>query len=216
MFPDLQLEVLNRFTSVDQYLRKSPRDYGGTSDAAKVSRGLVFVQIYAIYEDTVKKATQIAIEQIVSHGHNYTDLSGSLKAIFLDPQLRAIRDCGEDRLWELRLDLFRMAKRPIPITAVNVMPHDGSHFRYTQIEIILEALGVKKRLTKNPRFIARINEVVVHRNAISHGTATPAEIGRRFTRGETMKCIRFMQVICLRFLKILSDHCGTASAHLDA
>jgi hypothetical protein len=213
MFPNLQLEILDRFTAVNQYFRKSPRDFGAASQLAQTARGLAFVQLYAIYEYTVKSATHLAISEIAAHGHAYADLRVPLQTLFLDPQLRALQDSGEKGIWERRLSLFERAAARNQIVSVDTMPHDGSHFRHTQIELILTVLGVKKKLTGRPRYLAQLDEVVVNRNAISHGAETAAEIGRRYTRNEIFGRIRFMQAICIRFLTIVSEHCSLPERH---
>ncbi|MGC2698293.1 MAG: MAE_28990/MAE_18760 family HEPN-like nuclease [Candidatus Angelobacter sp.] len=213
MFPSLQLEILDRFTAVEQYLRKSPKDYGAASFMAQTARGLVFVQIYAVYEYTIKEATRIAIDKIAAHGHPYANLRVPLKALFLDPQLRALQSSGEKGVWERRLSLFEKAAAKNQIAPVDTMPHDGSHFRHTQIQMILRVLGIRKELTARRRNLAQIDEVVGHRNAISHGAETAAEIGRRYSRDEVFKRIRFMRRMCIRFIAIVSDYCSNPTEH---
>jgi len=213
MFPNLQLEILDRFTAIEQYFRNSPRDYGAASSIAQTTRGLVFVQIYAIYEYTVKEGTRLAISEIAAHGHRYATLRIPLKALFLDPQLRALQDSGERGVWERRLSLFEKAAAKDQIIPVDAMPHDGSHFRHTQVEMILAVLGVRKKLTNRRRYLAQIDEVVVNRNAISHGNETAAEIGRRYTRNDTFRRIRLMRAMCIRFLAIVSEHCSLPDRH---
>src|SRR5258708_1778554 len=105
MFPNLQLEVMERFTAVEQYFRNSPKASQKPPELGQNAKGLVFVQIYAIYEYTVKKATRIAIQQIADHGHLYSDLKFPLLAVFLDPQMKSFRHCGESDSWERRFDL---------------------------------------------------------------------------------------------------------------
>jgi hypothetical protein len=213
MFPNLRLEILDRFTAVNHYFRKSPRDFGAASQIAQTARGLAFVQLYAIYEYTVKSVTHLAISEIAAHGHVYADLRVPLQTLFLDPQLRALQDCGEKGVWERRLLLFEKATDKSPIIPVDAMPHDGSHFRHTQIEMILQVLGVQKKLTGRRRYLAQIDEVVMNRNAISHGEETAAEIGRRYSRNDIFRRIRFMQTMCIRFLTIVSEHCSKPKRH---
>ena len=209
MFPDLQLEILDRFTAVEQFLRNSPK----RGDLSQTAKGLVFVQIYAIYEYTAKNVTRIAITEIASHGHNYVDLRASLLAIFLDPQLRSLRDCGDAKTWEKRLELFDQALANNPVAAVAAMPHDGSYFKHTQANLILKTLGIKRTLTVRRHHPYRIDEVVNHRNSVAHGEETARDIGRRYSRKEIWSRITLMKRFCLRLIALSSQHCSNPSRH---
>jgi hypothetical protein len=209
MFPDLQLEILDRFTAVEQFLRKSPKH----GDLSQTAKGLVFVQIYAIYEYTAKNITRLAITEIASQKHNYANLRASLLAIFLDPQLRALRDCGEAKAWEKRLELFDRAVAEYPIATVFTMPHDGSYFKHTQAALILRTLGIKRKLTVRRQHPYRIDEVVDHRNSVAHGEETARDIGRRYSRKEIWDRIELMKRFCLRLISLSSEHCSNPSLH---
>ena len=209
MFPSLQLEVMDRFTAVEQFFRKSPK----SGELGQTAKGLVFVQIYAVYEHTVKNITRLAIAEIVAHGHLYSDLSAPLLAIFLDAQLKAIRDCSESRAWETRLDLLEKSLSPTPITAVATIPHDGSHFKHTQANIILKSLGIKRKLTVRRHQPYRIDEVVTHRNSVAHGEETARDIGKRYSRPDIWRRIRLIKAVCLRLIAITSQHCSDPVRH---
>jgi hypothetical protein len=129
MFPQLQLEVLDRFSSVETHFRNSPKGpRGANTETSQTAKGLVFVQIYGIYEYTARNVTRAAIEGIAAHGHHMNELLASLQAVFLDPQIRAIRDCGDRTVWERRLELVERAASRDRISPVVAMPHDGTFF----------------------------------------------------------------------------------------
>jgi hypothetical protein len=211
MFPSLQLEVMDRFTAVEQYFKTSQRLRGDPSLTAK---GLVFVQIYAIHEYTVQNVVLIASQEIAAHGHLYSDLQPSLLALFMEPELQSLRDCPPKDQWKRRLALFERAvsNQPILLTTTPI-PKDGSHFRHTHVELILKVLGVKRTLTVRRRHLPYIDEVVQHRNSIAHGGETAGDIGRRYSRQEIRKSIRRMRNICLRLIMIVSEHCKRPTEH---
>ena len=211
MFPDLQLEILDRFTAVEQYFRKSPR--GPNDPNAQMAKGLVFVPIYAVYEYAAKSVMQLAIKEIAAHAHTYSALSPSLLAVFLDPQLDAFRDCPAKSQWEKRFSLFEVALSKRSITPVETVPHDGSHFRHTQLLVMLKALGIHRSLTVRKRHLFKIDEIVENRNAVAHGLETPADVGRRYSRSDIARDIRLMRSICLRLIKIVSEHCQLPDRH---
>lgn len=211
MFPTLQLEVMDRFTAVEQHFKTSRRLRGDPSLTAK---GLVFVQIYAIHEHTVKSVVQIASAEIAAHGHTYADLRPSLLALFLEPELESMSASGPKRRWERRLALFERAVSTQRVSPSSIpLPSDESHFRHPQLSLILKVLGVKRKLTVRKRHLYYIDEIVNHRNSIAHGGETAGDIGRRYSRQEIWRSIRRMRSICLRLIVIVSEHCKQPSEH---
>jgi hypothetical protein len=210
MFPSLQLEVMERFTAVEEHFRSSRKLKGRASLTAK---GLVFVQVYAVYEHTVKETMRIAIDTIVAHSHRYVDLRSSLLSVFLDPELSSLRDVGPKGIWESRLKLFERAVSDQPIAPVATLPMDGTHFRHTHVMLILKALGITRTLTLRRRHLYIIDEVVNNRNFISHGGETAADTGKRYSRSDVWRVIKIMNHICLRLTSIVAEHCTEPSQH---
>lgn len=210
MFPDLQLEILDRFTAVEQYFRNSPKKPDVIGQMAK---GLVFVQIYAIYEFTAKSVMRLAIEEIVNHSHKYNELHAGLLAVFLDPAVRSVQDSGPNTAWENRLQMFELCQANQKISTVATLPSDGSHFKHTQILLILKALGVKRSFTRLKRHLYLIDSIVSNRHIIAHGGETAVDIGRRYSREDITYNIRVMKAICLRLITIVSEHCSIPERH---
>lgn len=215
MFPSLQLEVMDRFTAVEEHFRVSlPRSVRFKGTPSQTTKGLVFVQIYAIHEYTVLKVVQYAVDAIAAHSHSYSSLRPSLLALFLDPQLAALRDCASKHIWERRLDLLDLAvsdKQASLAQSPNL--GEGSHFRHAHVELILKVLGVSRTLTLRKRHLFDIDQVVDNRNAISHGGETAAEVGRRYSRQDILRSIRIMQSVCLRLILIVSEYCNDPARH---
>lgn len=211
MFPDLRLEVMDRFTALEQYFRKTGKFRGELSQTA---RGLVFVQAYAIHESTVVNVVRFASEAIVAHSLTYADLRPSLLAMFLDAELSSVRDCGIRNLWDRRIELFRLStSNDLLRSADQTMPTDGSHFRHTHIKLILKVLGITRAPTTRRRHLYRIDEVVNNRNFIAHGEKTAAEVGRGYSNGDIWNIIRQMRSACLRLIHIVEEHCGEPKNH---
>jgi hypothetical protein len=204
---------MERFTTVDQCFRKAPKDRSKPPELAQNAKGSVYVQIYAIYEYTVRTATLAAIQQIAGHSLAYCDVKPHLLAIFLDPQVRSLRDCGDGDTWKRRFDLLKKMLSDEAISAVDVVPHDGSHFRHTQVELILELLGLSPRFTYRKRHLYKIDEIVENRNSITHGNETAVAIGQRYSRSDVAKDIRLLKSICLRLISLMSEHCSDPALH---
>jgi hypothetical protein len=215
MFHSLQLEVMDRFTTVERYFRVSlPKDARFKGELSQTSKGLVFVQIYAIHEHTVLKVVQHAVDAIAAHSHSYSDLRPSLLSLFLDPQLTALRECGQKSLWDRRLDLLDLAvSNKTASLSQAPLPADGSHFRHGHVNLILRVFGITRKLTLRRRHLFFIDQVVNNRNAISHGEETAAEVGRRYSRSDIYRSIRIMQSLCLRLILIFSEYCNEPTKH---
>ena len=214
MFHNLQLEVMNRFTAVEQYFRVSLPDSGSVQgNVAQTLKGLVFVQIYAIHEYTVLKVVQYGSDAIMAHSHCYSNLRPSLLALFLDPQLAALRDCGPNNIWARRLDLLDLAvSNKVPSLPQAPLPSDGNHFRHAHLNLILRVFGIDGTVAVR-RQEFRIDEVVNNRNSISHGGETAAEVGRRYSHREIHELVEIMREVCLRLIAIVSEHCNDPEKH---
>lgn len=205
MFHPLRLEVMNRFTAVRIHFR-AQRKMDGV--AAQAARGLVFVQIYAVYEYTVVTMMQVAIDAIVSHQRSFSDLRPSLLALFLDPMLDSLRKVGPNKVWDTRMAMMTQACSTDPVVVPNgVLPVNGTHFRYEQLQLIFKVLGIKRRPARKWQHLHRINEIVEHRNHIAHGLETAENVGRRYTRGDIYHRIRQTESVCFHLLAVVEEHC---------
>jgi hypothetical protein len=94
MFQLLQIEVMDRFSAVEAYFRSSRRLKG---DLSSMARGLIFVQVYGVYEFSVVSSMRAAIASIAAHKRPFRELRPELLALFLDAHFRSTRDCGPKR-----------------------------------------------------------------------------------------------------------------------
>ena len=206
MFQDLKIEVSARFFAINEFLlatRKLPEPSVATA------KGLAFVQIYAVYEYTVNSTVNIAIEAIKGHRHKLRDISPSLLSLFLDPELRSLRDISSAKLWNRRLQLFERAfsYQRIDLASGTVVPSDGSHYRYSHLELIFRVFEIRRMPVRRKKHISRIAEVVDHRNSVAHGRDTAAEIGRRYTTKEVQIVLHQMESVCNSFLGGVERYC---------
>jgi RiboL-PSP-HEPN len=212
MFPPLKTEIESRFEIVEQFFRAT-RGFRGDLDAA--ARGMAFVQIYAIYEYAVKSIVQTAIDAINAHKTKMKDVSPALLTLFLDPELSGVRDCGERNVWTKRLEIFSRAFSKDITNLPNSAgpPHDGSHFRHTQLIMIFNVFGISRLPVRRKRHLFRIDEVVNNRNQIAHGGETAEDIGRRYTRPDILHIMEQMKSVCFLLVSIFDSYCADASRH---
>ncbi len=208
----LKGEVKERFDAIEEFLNATN---GLQQRQVVVAKGLAFVQIYAIYEDTVRKTVSEAIDSIKAHNHEIRELSPSLMALFLDPELRSVRDSGRKNEWDSRLKLFErvFSRQKADLSSDTALPTDGTHYRYDQLVLIFQVFGIKRLPVPRRRHIQRIREVVDHRNAIAHGSETPEDIGRRYTRTEIRKAIEQIRSICMLWVRVFDEYCAEPTRH---
>jgi hypothetical protein len=212
MFHPLQSEIESRFSSVEDFLAAT-KDFRG--DIASATKGMIFVQLYAIYEFTVKGVVQAAIDAINSHGHKMNEIKPSLLALYLDGELNSLRDISRRKIWSKRLEVFERAfcSDVISLTNNTVAPTDGSHYRHTQLITIFAVFGIKRLPARRRAHLTRIDEIVGHRNQIAHGSETASDVGRRYTRSEIAHCVRQMKSVCLFLVSVFDGFCADAQRH---
>ena len=212
MFPALKAEVEARFDAIELFFRetKNLKD-----DHAATMKGLMFVQVYAVYEFTVNSTVSAAIDSIKAHNHKMKNIAPSLMALFLDPELNSLKDGSRRNVWANRLKLFERAlsNEPVSLSSDTRPPTDGSHYRYTQLVMIFKVFGIKRLPVRRRKHIQRIIEVVDHRNSIAHGQETAEDIGRRYTPSEIRNAIRQMKSVCMLFVAVFDNYCADPSRH---
>ena len=210
MFPALRTEVEARF-QLAEALFKATKGFKG--DVSLCAKGMIFVQVYAAYEYTVKTAVQAAIDAINAHNTVMDDLLPTMFAIYLNPELSSLRDVGNKNVWDARLKLFERAFSKDIAKSPLVVPHDGSHYRYTELQLIFRVFGIKRLPVRRKAHITRINEVVDNRNLIAHGTERAEDIGRRYTRSDIIHIMDQMKSVCMLFISVLDGHCAIPARH---
>ena len=212
MFGPLRSEVESRFASIKSYF-SATKDFQG--DLAATAKGLMFIQVYAAYEYTVKGVVRTAIESINSHRHRMIDISPPLLTLYLDPELSSLRDCGRRHVWSARRAIFERAFSAdfVTLPTDTGPPTDGSHYRASHLVIILSVFNIRRRPARKMQHLTRINEVVNHRNEIAHGTDTAENVGRRYTRAEIWHMERQMKSVCTHLISIFDGFCANPSRH---
>ena len=212
MFALLQTDVETRFTAVESFFKATKKFKGDPANAAK---GLMFVQVYAVYEFSVNSVVREAIDSINAYSHKMKDITPSLMALFLDPELHSLRDCGRDKIWNNRLKFFERAfSNDLAELPNNTKPPtDGTHYRHTHLQVIFRVFGISRLPARRRAHFQRIDEVVNNRNAIAHGGETAEEVGRRYTRADILHMARQMKSVCILLISVLNDFCADRSLH---
>jgi hypothetical protein len=217
MFAPIRTEIAARFAAVELFFKASHGRGQSTGVKAQIdqtARGLAFVQMYAAYEYAVCAVVRTAVDRLVARRHPLRKLRPSLLALFLDPELSALKQCSGKRVWEKRSLLFQAAFSKKAAAVQNcVMPHDGTNFESTQLRVIFDVFGIKRTPARRLNHLARINEVVEHRNAIAHGRETAESVGKGCTRADVLHRIKQMKSVCLLLVTAVESHCSNPEKH---
>ena len=158
---------------------------------AAAHKGLIFVQLYGVYEYAVHSAVQAMLSAIRDEGLSAQDLHHRVLTLVLDGAFTSVAASGRGRSWEKRLDLVANFESTAPLGSLDntTFPTDGSHYRVKQLQTIWGVFGLDVPVLPEPRLIGRIEELVENRNAIAHGRRTPEEVGGRYSASEMDKTI---------------------------
>lgn len=206
-FIQLKNDILGRITSTQRYFSS-----GFGSEASienRVAKGLIFVQLYAIYEKTVSESVNIACTSIGGANLLVRDLPRNLLSLALHPKLSSLQNCGRGKIWENRMGLLDAleSSRPCDFT-MSVFPNDGSHFREKQLDTIWKIFELSVDIVPRLNLRPLINELVEHRNAIAHGRSIPEDIGGRFTKAEIEEKMIHTQELCLHIISSIDLKCS--------
>lgn len=181
----------------------------GHSQAGRVAKGLVFIELYALYEYAVTDSVRAALSEMKSRATPLNSIRFELLALVLKPECAAVIDSGRKTLWDKKFELFQLMASPQPMTTPDdAFPDDGSHFRHKQLRTIWRLFGITKPEVPHGRFIPLIGELVTNRNAIAHGRSTAEDTGRRYSRKEISAKIRRTERLCLHIIGTIESHCG--------
>jgi hypothetical protein len=173
-------------------------------------RGLLFVQLYGVYEYAIRGSVQATLDFIRTDSLSCRDLRGSVLALVLDPTWQSAATAGLRRVWEVRSDLIRQSTDSSPLSDLNdtLFPLDGSHFRHSQLTTIWRVFGVTGDIVPDLRLLPRISELVETRNAIAHGRLTALEVGSSHSSDDMHARIRDTDRIAQHVVNELDAHCS--------
>jgi hypothetical protein len=210
MFSDLRAEIIDRFFEAERNFKATHRL---TDKRAKANyKGLVFVELYGIYEQTVCGIVREAILHMRSVAIPVDSVRAELLALVLNSELQSIADAGREKLWGCRIELFKKALSGVPVDVPDtVFPSNGNQYRPDQLQLIWAIFGIMEPTVPHSSSEQTILELVGRRNAIAHGRSRPAEVGRRLSPRDVKKKIKAIQKVCLHLIDTMELHCSAVT-----
>ncbi|WP_178388223.1 MAE_28990/MAE_18760 family HEPN-like nuclease [Actinomyces naeslundii] len=176
-------------------------------DISREARGLVFVLLYASYENLLKTLTKGLLEYVNQFDVRFGELKPVFRSLALFPAAQSLRDVPEKLLLQKALPEF-IDKSSSELTDwvidINTFPSNGDSFRFSQIELWCRLFKVEDPGKILKRAGQHVNMVVKNRNAIAHGQMTPEQVGRSYSEDEVRGLIDDWRRAWLDFLDEVS------------
>lgn len=217
MFESVASEIASRMLAARMYVAHIEPLESKDSALSATFKGLAFVQLYAIYEYTVRSGVQATLSAIRGDPLVIRELRHELLCLVLDPQWTSASTAGRSRRWDTRIALIRKVTSQEPTHALTdtLFPSDGSHYRIRQLHTIWNVFAIAEPVVPNARLIGRIEELVENRNAIAHGTRTAADVGRRYSCQDIALRVDDVEQICVYIVDTMRRH-YEAHGHMSA
>jgi len=212
MFQATKNEVLQRLQEADAHFRGvCPAD---VAVSAAISKGLLFVELYAVWEYSIRTAVQAGINELNNLGKPASALRPEILGIGLDESLNAMHDSDQTRnKWGRRLKFFQQLTAATPVSAdASIMPTPGPGLAYrpAHLEIIWALFGIVAPIVPDNRLLGLITELIENRHAIAHGRRTAHDVGQRYTVSEMHKKLGDTRDACIHVLQSMEHHCSNA------
>lgn len=175
MFDEIKDEMTRKICELRIWL-SNIRD---NDDFSSINKGLFYVYLYGIYEETIRLTVQKTIEELNAKLVKIDECIYELYALIFSAEYDSIYGVGNEHKWEKRWDIsIKMIENPIVSISNEIIPTDGKNLRYRQLESIAKTFGIHDDILPRPEIGGDIQEMVNKRNYIAHGNKTPKEVGR--------------------------------------
>lgn len=176
-------------------------------DFASISKGLFYVYIYGIYEETVRSVVQKTIEELNAKSVKIDECIYELYALIFSTEYDSIYSVGKEHKWEKRWNISnKLIDNPIIHIPNEIIPTDGKNLRYKQLESIARSFGIHDNILPRAEIGGDIQEMVSNRNYIAHGNKTPKEVGREVTVSDLQRKLNHVSEVCTYIVEIYEGY----------
>lgn len=173
------------------------------------AKGIIFVQLYAVYEYTVLGVVRCAIAEMKAQSLLINRIRLELLGFALHPELQSATDVKEKDKWKKFLALFlKTESTDVLAVSDDVFPTDGSHFRQSQLELIWALFGITALVVPDPRCYPLFEELNENRNSVAHGRRTAEDVGSGYSKADVFKKLEQTQSLCSYLVTTMQNHCS--------
>lgn len=210
MLTDISLQSTKRLIEVRELLDNikniSPKAPMPETPDILISKGLFFVLLYGAYEFTVKSTVAKSIEIINTDSVLLNDCKPLLLSIALNSNLDSIASVSGKK-WEKRKLLFdNFNTNPSVTIATDLFPTNGRNLTVNQLQTIWDSFSIEEPVLPRTNLIGRLQELVLNRNAIAHGTSSAIDIGSLNSISDLYIKYADMSEVCSYVIQVFEDY----------
>lgn len=210
MFKVIESEVSSRITEIRKTLMLiDPTSLAFSKDEVvqKVNKGLLFVSLYGTYEYAVTATLSHVIDCINSSTIEISKLKPILLSLSLNSECDSLCSVGRKTKWEKRNLLFlKIYSNDIVNIPNELIPTDGANIKYKQLDSIQKTFCLHKSILPDPKYGARIAELVDNRNKIAHGNFSASTVGNRYTLSTLTEIITDIEYISFYIINVFEEY----------
>lgn len=166
MFNEIKEELTRKICELRLWLS----NINDSDDFSAINKGLFYVYIYGIYEETVRTVVQKTIEELNAKSVKIDECIYELYALIFSAEYDSIYGVGNEHKWEKRWNISdKLTRNPIVSIPNEIVPTDGKNLRYRQLESIAKSFGIHNAILPRAEIGGNIQEMVDNRNYIAHG-----------------------------------------------
>ena len=176
--------------------------------ADKEARGLVMILLFASYERLLKDLTKTVLQGAIDCRVSTKRLKPGFLYFALASDLQsAIDRPKKERYTDSLPGIIAAFQAPRDDCKINVdaFPDNGSFMRPSQVELWCRIFDLPHPGSILGKTWPSLNTVVVDRNSIAHGEATPDTVGRRFTEADLRVKIEHWRRDWGRFIRLVGS-----------
>lgn len=208
MFDIGRAEVQRRILASRRFLAMADSVRTASPREVATCRGLLFVQLYGIYEFSIKTSVQAVLSFIRRDALAPRNIRHNALTLALNSSFESLAKVGPWKTWEKRLSLVSDLESQMPLHTLvdTAFPSDGSQYRAHQLQTIWDIFGLSCPILPDNKHIGRVAELVENRNAVAHGRRTAEDVGSGFSLDDMKQRIDDIETISIYLLTEMENH----------
>lgn len=203
MFNEIKEELTRKICELRLWLS----NINDSDDFSVINKGLFYVYIYGIYEETVRTVVQKTIEELNAKSVKIDECIYELYALIFSTEYDSIYGVGNEHKWEKRWNISdKLTRNPIVSIPNEIVPTDGKNLRYRQLESIAKSFGIHNAILPRAEIGGNIQEMVDNRNYIAHGNKTPKEVGREVSVNDLQRKLDHISEACAYIIELYEKY----------
>lgn len=196
IFEEIKSEITRKFIELKRWVSNIPNDRANI-EFATISRGLFFVYLYGIYEESIRRTVYATISSLNNSSSKICDCKYELYPLLFSAEFDSLYNIGNEKKWEKRWEIAnKMINNSTIQISPDLFPTDGRNIRIRQLQSIANSFGIKESVLPRNEVGGYIQELVDMRNSIAHGNKLPHEVGRNYTQEDLLRRCDTISEVC--------------------